>query len=178
MLFSKLDVTVSSSQPQHGQQTRQNEELNDDGDIEDHLNSLMIANCNREVKSPAGDKIPDDRNGKTAISGGASLLLNQQQQQQQQQRQHEHEELLENEVKEDEDISSSEGIVHRIGPIPYRDGLTVADLCDVCDVFTAVPLRPHKNDEDESATSAPFFTAVEMSRRGGRSNRSSMCELL
>ena len=148
----------------------------------------MILNNNATgvVKSPTSKVmgIKDDQNGKAPISRAASLLLNQQQQQRQRNNIHEkpdqdeEESLRTNGDQENKDFVNSEGVVHRIGPIPYRDGLTVADLCDVCNVFAAVPLRPHKNDEDESGTSAPFFTAVEMNGRGRRLNRSSFCELL
>ena len=151
------------------QQPEEEEDL-----VKNYLDLLTGSGSDSEVEN-ANSPQRDKEEAKKASTSHA-VLLDQQQQQQQKQKGG----MIEDGDGEDEDDDdSSKGIVRRIGPIPYREGLTVADLCDICDVFAAVPLRPHKSDDDESMTSAPFFTSVEIDRRrGGRTNRSSFCELL
>jgi len=69
----------------------------------------------------------------------------------------------------------NEELVHRIGPVRYREGLTVADLCDVATDLSMDSLKPRLSDESSTA-SAPFFTSVQLPKM--RRNQSLFCSIL
>ena len=67
-----------------------------------------------------------------------------------------------------------EELVHRLGPVRYREGLTVADLCDVATGLDMDSLKPCITDEG-SVSSAPFFTSVQLTKR--KRNQSLFCSI-
>ena len=80
-------------------------------------------------------------------------------------------------VLEKTDITyvENEDLVHRLGPIRYRDGLKVEDLTEVSDVISNDSLQPHLSDE--SSLTAPFFTSVQMGKRRNQ-NQSVFCTII